>query len=219
MPQRNSRQPKRHNKRNNAVVQELKSVNEKLTSQQTYMIPVTKDIIFPRVKRNKVWSIEASYTLTLTSAAGEVDGVIAPTLATFAQSSNWAAVFDTFRIGAVRVAFVPRFSTIGQPIFTVLDYDDLTGSTPISTLVSYDTLLVSDNSVYFERSFIPRVLVDVNVNTSDSLAFAPTPKKWIDTAGNGPNLPWLGLKYGYGAGANASTTVIVTAMLQFKNSI
>jgi len=180
--------------------------------------PAVPDVVLPRVRRDKVYTIVQSYPLTLVaSTTVEVNGAITPMLSNLGDGASLAAVFDSYRLAGFRAKFTPvvneTLSAGGStPLYTVLDWDDAT-TTTISNLLQYDTLKVATFGNYFERSIIPNTAI-ATYNGSVFTAFSSS-TNWVDCANLG--VPWYGIKYGIPfAGTAVTWYVQVECTFQFK---
>jgi len=103
------------------------------------------------------------------------------------------------------------------PIYTVIDYDD-TVPTPITNLVSYQSLMVTQPGEYFDRVYTPAInLGAVDGTGAVTTARAQVKRQWLDIAVN--TTPQLGLKYAI-PNATTATNVwntTVTCVFQFKD--
>jgi len=202
----------------------LRDIKELLQNQQTSGEPMTKDVDFPRVRRDKVYRITSSfdYGVITSSTSAEVDGSIVPTLAQFANESSFVTVFDTYRMPYLKVSFQPltgvttaNLSLNSAPIYTALDYDDA-ATTAISQLLQYDTLKLAPGGAYFERVLCPRAAIAMFSTVFTSYGQA-TPQQWVDC--QSPNVGFYGVKYGLPVTNEVSSwRVTVTALLEFKNT-
>lgn len=197
-----------------------RNIQELLANQLTSSVPDTKDIEYPRIKRNTIHTWQQSYVgpVIQGSATLEVDGVITVALSSFPNGASLAAVYDTYRIIAVKVVFVPvsplETGNLSAPIYTVLDYDDST-AVAITGLVQYDTLKVSPPDTFFERTFTPAIAVAVYSGAFTS--FGQRRLQWLDCSSDG--VVHYGLKYAVPSSGNAPNwQTSVHAIIQFKNS-
>jgi len=212
MPKRFSRNTtsRRGRRSQSAVVTELKQTNELLTSQITSMVPLTKDIMFPRIKRNKVYTYYDSVSIFISgNSSAEVDGVIALAYTSFASSTQMLSAFDSYRIIAFKADFIPSTVSGGAEVFTVIDYDDFTATT-IANLLRYDSLAVTQQGGLLTRVWAPKIQMQ-----AVSGAFSQG-NPWVDSTTPSPR--YCGLKYGINSStAPSSWTVVVTACIQVRN--
>jgi len=193
---------------------------ELLQNQLTSQIPDTPDIRYPRVRRDKVYTLQQSFVgpSIAGSSTLEVDGALTLSLSSLPDAASLAGIFDTYRFVAVKMTFQPSSTTsaanISAPIYTVLDYDDNT-ATAITALVQYDTLKVAPPDVYFERVFTPKVATALYSGVFTS--FGQAQSQWIDTISNG--VLQYGIKWGIPTSAGAPTWMTtVHCIVQFKNT-
>jgi len=212
MPKRFSRNStsRRGRRSQSAVVTELKQTNELLTHQITSMVPLTKDIMFPRIKRNKVYTYYDSVSIFLQgNTSAEVDGVIDLAYTSFASSTQMLSAFDSYRIVAMKADFIPSNPAGGAELFTAIDYDDFSATT-IANLLRYDSLAVNQQTGLLTRVWSPKI----QMAASSGALTQGSP--WVDSTTPSPR--YCGLKYGI----NSSTTpgqwtVVVTACIQLRN--
>jgi hypothetical protein len=195
----------------------LRDVRESLANQQTSGEPLVRDVLFPRLKRNKVYSVYDSFSLQFSSSTSvEIDFSVSPRLQDFLNNSSFSLCFDAYRIMALRLQFTCLTqlpSTSGNSVFTVIDYDDNTIAA-ITALLQYDTLKQAPLGAYFERVFIPRSTSPVGTTTALSQTAVGT---WLDVADNSTR--YFGLKGAFGSTSNVVTyQVVITALIQFKNT-
>jgi len=199
---------------------DAREIKELLTAQLNHQIPDTPDIPYPRVKRNKVYTLQQSYVgpSVIGNAATETDGTLNVTLSALPDASSLAAIFDTYRFVAVKMTFQPSSieanAAFTAPIYTVIDYDD-SATTAVSALVQYDTLMVVPGDQYFERTFKPRVANAVYSGAFTS--FGQLTEQWIDTASSG--VQHYGIKWGIPlSGSAPSWQTTIHCIVQFKNT-
>jgi len=195
----------------------LKSIDEKMTNTENSGVPLVRDVVLPRLKKNKVYTFMDTITSTLTgSGTGEVDGSITWTLSALGNNSSYTGLFDAYRIIGVRVQFLPLdTSSTGNYISTVIDYDD-NSSTTSGALLQYDTLKMSPSNQFFERSVIPRAAMGVYSGAFTSFGQTPV-NQWIDIAS--PLVAYYGIKYAIPttSGTPPAWTCVQTVYVQFKN--
>jgi hypothetical protein len=197
---------------------ELRQIDERLLSTQRSMLPNTKDSLVPRLRKNKVYTFSQTIATAIAGSSSiETDGALTYSLSVVPNTSSWQAIFDSYRIVGVRVSFIPQDANPNAaPIYTVLDYDDNTAITQ-ATMLAYDTLQVSPASVYFERSFIPKVAIATYQAGTFAGYSQPNLPQWIDCAN--PGVQHYGLKYAVPAMASAGLwTAISEILIQFKNT-
>jgi hypothetical protein len=203
-----------------ALHKDLTATNTLLRNQLTSEEPTTPDIPYPTIKRNKVYTLQQSFVgPSITgSTTLETDGSLALSLSSLPDASSLAALFDTYRFVAIKMAFMPTggpdTGSLSAPIYTAIDYDD-TNTTAISALVQYDTLKVAPPFVYFERSFKPRV---ANALYSGAFtSFGQQTNQWIDTVSS--SVQQYGIKWGVPTSGNQpSWSTTIHCVVQFKNT-
>jgi len=203
----------------------LKEIAQSLMSQQTSQIPERPDVaITAKPLRDRIYPITQAYVgpAITGSASVEVDGAIIFNLSSIPNSSNFAAVFDRYRIRQARVSFFPAvnfqntgFNSMG-PLYTVLDYDDGT-LTPIANLVNYDNLKVAPVGAFFERTLTPRAALAAQSGALLTSVAQASAMQWFDTAS--PSVNYFGLKFAVPVQGTAFTlfTTVVTIDLEFAH--
>lgn len=116
--------------------------------------------------------------------------------------SEFASLYDSYKINAVKVMFFPlsdnTTSVSNQSesylrIFTVLDYNDRSVPVSLLALREYDNCKISSNNKVHKRYFKPAYTLDIE---STDLSATPTNynRPWLSTAAS--NAEHFGLKYG-----------------------
>lgn len=150
--------------------------------------PTARDVMFPQLRRNKVYTFSRTYTAPTLTSSSTVDApfTLNFTLASFPDSTEFTSLFDQYRIDAVRLLFTsiaalsgPSLST-KSVIHTVIDYDD---STPITVngAFEYDSHQVNPVTSSFERSLRPRASLAAFSGVFTSFTLAPS-QTWVDAA-------------------------------------
>jgi len=162
------------------------------------------------------------YLPAFTSVAGSnVFGALNFNLAAVPGASEFTALFDMYKISAVKVMFMPRGNSaeVGTnnnngKMFTVLDYDDDTVPGAIDTLMQYEglktTSLTQDHTRYLKPKFA-RSIYQSAVTTAYGVGSG-----WIDC--DSSPVPHYGVKYALQGTAGANIIDLkVTYYLKFKN--
>jgi len=178
-----------------------------------------KDIILPRIRRDKVYTFLLTVQTAVNGATGiETDGSIAYTLNGLSNGNTLAAVFDSYRIMGITARFVPNSVEANgpngsSPIGVAIDYDD-TSSVNLANLQAYDTVSYAPAGTLFERSFQPRVTNALYSGVFTS--FGQQKLQWIDSVSAG--VVHYGLKYAIPASpAPPSWFVFSECIVQFRN--
>jgi hypothetical protein len=203
-----------------ALLKQLINLNKSQTVKDTPDVP---DIIWPIVKRNKIFTFVRKVDLGIISPSVtvETDGAYSFTLNALPDYTEFTALFDNYRIIGVKINFMPLFTDTSAtvaypPIRTAIDYDD-SAATTLAQLEEYDSCLASYTGQFFQRTLVPRLAVAAyaaGVFTS----FAQRTYQWIDCAS--PGVILYGLKYAIpvAGAANQVWSVNADYMLQFKQS-
>jgi hypothetical protein len=200
----------------------LQRIADSSLQQQTRSVPRVPDIPFDRIRRDKPYTfmISAAKNPFTTSTSIEVDATYSFALADLGSSAFVTGLFDSYRIIAVNVQFIPTSGAAmnAGSIYTVIDYDDTT-ITSISALLQYETLQVMPTGSFLERTLEPRAAQALYSGAFSSFGqtFGGHKGPWIDTASTG--VAYYGVKVGASASTTAQTyNVVATYVLQARNS-
>jgi len=140
--------------------------------------------------------------------------------------SNFAAIFDQYRIDAIQVSINPGWTdnnlttvTDYYPrLYTVIDYDDSSSPTSLAQLTAYDSCIITPPGRGVERTFRPKIQAGiVNVvggTTQGGLALA---SPWLDMAIT--SVPHFGIKLAIEAGTVGQTRLqvfVVDAVIYYS---
>jgi len=199
----------------------MKDLIEINKSQQLRAIPEIPDVQRLRLKRNKIYTFEATVIKTNITSSTTVDVGVALTFALndLFNVSEFTALFDQYRIAQVNVKFMiestPAYNNVGA-IYSVLDYDD-SSTLNLNQIVQYDTLMVCPMSGYFERTLNPRIATAAYSGAFTSFANMSS-RTWIDVAS--PSVQYFGVKLTIPTTATASViiTPVCTYLVQTRAS-
>lgn len=177
----------------------LREIRDTLISQDQRPIPAIKDVLWPRLGRSRKLSFIFTSDLTTLSATAGSPTVGGMEFRLNQLSSTVVAamteLFDMYRILTVKVIFVPRnpsyVTTLGSDCFTVIDKDSATTPGSLSDLYGYDTLLMNQTGMYFERVLVPTIAGAAWAGAA--LPAMQVKGGWLDTSY--PNVQHYGLKY------------------------
>jgi hypothetical protein len=201
------------------VLQELRLQTSLLKAEQRSSLLEVKDV--PRVilRRNKVHTFSRTVGLgDIVTSAVDVFGAYAFTIGALPGSADFLSLFDQYRLSQVTLTFSPvNIDGIGEPIYTVLDYDDAAVPTSTDVLRQYDNLKITPVSQYFERTLNPHVALAAYSGAFTS--FANMAASWIDSGS--PAVQFYGLKYAWPGrvGATGAFSVQATVTVQCRNTI
>jgi len=107
-----------------------RSYKKKRTSKRRYMKrrPVSGNSSSIKVKRI---SITTSWTLG-NAATSDFWRYVAPTAGNFSNFSEFASVFDQYKVNAIKATYRPRFSGLSGPV---------TGNTPMTARIPYAAII------------------------------------------------------------------------------
>jgi hypothetical protein len=166
---------------------------------------------------NLVDSVESLSWLTTGTATNSFQGFFAA-LSDLPDASNYAAVFDQYKIMGVEIQLSPSVAPLGGVytghIHTVIDYDDIASITPAAAL-NYNNCIVSNLQDTLIRTYKPHMAVAAYSGTFAS--YANMNPQWIDCAS--PSVQ----HYGFKCAVNPTTTalsfdLIAKIWIQFRNS-
>jgi hypothetical protein len=219
---RRQKKPKSQNAVEN-MERTLKAILVSQNGSSNVTPPMTPDIQFPLIKRNKVYTFVRSLSTTL-SVTTTVDSTFAYafSLGSFGDSTDFTNLFDAYRIQQVRVSFTPLAVVAGvvpSNIHTVIDYDD-NNVISVAAMQEYESYQVDNLLNSFSRVLNPHA---ANAAYSGAFtSFSQMPKStWCDVAS--PNILYYGLKgiipaSVFSGGPLTIFEVTTTAILQFKNT-
>lgn len=160
-----------------------------------------------------------SFTQSSTAATY---GTVSFTLANLCSDySSFVSCFDQYRIEAVEVLFINQ-STVAGPntaaglLYTVLDFDDSTAFTAITSAQAYDNVITTRAGQDNRRCFQPRVALAA-YGSSAFTQFANLSAPWIDSAST--TVTHYGVKWALDSGVAGSLQtfyVIVNSVISFR---
>lgn len=227
----NSGKPKKKKGKANSQTQDFKEMNKelKLISQtldkgQNLQRSTVRDIQFPVLKRNKVYTFVRSFSptaLTLTSTV-DLPFSVFISLSLFPDASEFTTLFDSYRIGVVEIQSSPYVGApnVSGSTHTVIDYDDSSGLGSIAACQEYDSYQVNLTASSWTRTLQPRAANAAYSGVFTSFSQMP-PRTWCDVAS--PGILYYGVKGFIPASTFAGGPAIinefnVTAILQFRNT-
>lgn len=144
-------------------------------------------------------------------------------LSSLPDASDFTALYDQYRIKAIRWQLMPRgnssdLGTAGAQqtrLFSVIDYDDGVIPTTINQLCQYQNLKVTSTTQQHVRYFKPMIRREIN-NGGGGTANEPA-RAWLDVANS--TVDHLGVKLALQGPVSGTITydVLVTYYLAFKN--
>lgn len=146
---------------------------------------------------------QPNYIGSLAGVAGAPQasyGSFSFTLGQLDISAALSTLYDQYRILGVDITFKPQYnvdqantvnSFLGE-LLTVIDYDDATVPSSITTLRAYESVVVSNTMTKQHRRFVPKMALAAY---SGSLfnAFANQSGQWLDLASS--SIPHYGIKW------------------------
>lgn len=147
-------------------------------------------------------------------------GAIYTTLQNFDQFTDFAPVFDQYRIVEIEITFWPRVQTVDGQIVnagllhSVVDYDDSTVLTSVASALDYTNCLVTPGNKMHRRTFVPHVANAAYAGAFTS--YANLSGQWLDAASS--TVQHYGVKTAW-----TPTSIVLTmdvtlrARIQFRN--
>lgn len=114
------------------------------------------------------------------------------------QASTYGSLFDAYRINKVVIVFTPMLGpytgvngisaastgAFDEPLYTVIDRDDITVPTALSQLEEYETLKMTPSYRKHKRVFTPAIAMEVYKASGVTNGYSQKYKQWIDIASN-----------------------------------
>jgi hypothetical protein len=140
-------------------------------------------------------------------------------LSSMNDASEYAAVFDQYRIMAVEITIMPSTQTVAGltgHLLSAIDYDDVASITPALN-AQKSTVVISNLQDTVVRSFTPKIALAAYSGAFTAYSVGPA-HSWINTAS--PTVQ----HYGHKLTANPTTTAIsydlyTRVWFQFRNQV
>jgi hypothetical protein len=187
----------------------LKEIRDLQKTQINASPPQEPDMAPLRIRRSKLFTVVKSYQAGTINTAPLVDqsGALQFNLASVATNTEITSLFDQYRIVQISLDFVPLLHTLSTPpLYTVIDYDDATVPTALSTMYDYSSLQTSQSGQQQTRVFTPRVAIAAYSGVFTS--FANQSMQWIDAAST--TVQHYGVKWYFPALAGLPTSLAYT---------
>jgi len=140
-------------------------------------------------------------------------------LSSMNDASEYAAVFDQYRIMAVEITIMPSTLTVAGltgHLLSAIDYDDVATITPAAN-AQKSTVVISNLQDTIVRSFTPRTAIAAYSGAFTAYAVGQ-PHQWINTAS--PTVQHYGHKLTANPTASAITYDLYTRVwFQFRNQV
>lgn len=193
-------------------------------TNQGKVAPPVPDILFPPIKRNKVYTFVSSYTAQAITVTTGFDANIALSisLSNFNNVTEYTALFDAYRVGITKVSYNQiAFAGGGvlANIHSVIDYDD-SNATAVAAMQQYDSYQIDPVESTFTRVFQPLAANAAYSGTFTSFSRMPS-TTWCDVAS--PGIQYYGFKAQipastFSGGPVIVAELVVTSVLQFRNT-
>lgn len=198
--------------------QDLKLLIEHQKSQDTRFIPDVPDVPRLRFRADRLYNIVLSYTGSInTSMSAPLLGALFFKLDNASNFANYTSCFDKYRLIQVCVKFFPTGPQNTSMFATCLDFDDANIPGAPTSVLGYDSTVISTLSQIQERTLVPRFAIAA-YNSGAFTAYATAaPGTFVDSAS--PAVQYFGLKY-YAPITTANIVTmnyVVTMSLQFRN--
>lgn len=196
----------------------LLASNDKEITQVRGILPLVHDVPRMNFYRDKVYTLERNRSLLQSQTSTTVDFTAAFEfkLTDFSGNGDITSLFDQYRIVQAVVTFLPTQQTNASVLMSVIDYDDNSAS-PITDLVQFSTLMVTQPGTTHERVVAPKAALAAYSGSAFTAYAQAVPGQWFDTDSSG--IPHYGLKYAMPAlSATGVSTyqVIVKLIIQVK---
>jgi len=171
-------------------------------------------------------TVDTTYTLTQAAITPQFLGFNF-SLDQLAQYTSWTSVFDQYRIDKVQVTIRPQYNAVGlfvpasvkiPLLYSVIDYDDNTAASSLSTLKEYSNCNISmyETVVATFQPHLAMAAYDGSVFTS----YANIAGQWIDAAS--PTVKHYGMKLGVEGGQSGQTglqtyDITIKYLISFRN--
>jgi hypothetical protein len=140
-------------------------------------------------------------------------------LSSMNDASEYAAVFDQYRIMAVEITIMPSTQTVAGltgHLLSAVDYDDVAAVTPALN-AQKGTVIISNLQDTIVRSFTPKIAIAAYSGAFTAYSVGPA-QTWINTASTTVQ------HYGHKLTANPTTTAITYDLytrvwFQFRNQV
>jgi len=159
-----------------------------LVTSSTAIPPIPKNYTFRQLDTNGV---------TIAGVVGSVaGGAFQFNLNSLSNAAAFVALFDQYRIRAIRLTFLPRTNVVSgtaynPPLYTVIDYDDTATLGTRSAMTQRDCCTVTQVYESLQRTFTPHIAVAAYSGTFTSYANEVAP--WLDCGS--PSIQHYGLKW------------------------
>lgn len=156
-------------------------------------------------------------TIALAAGTGTSFGAITFKLDDIPGYTEYTAMFDKYRINAVKIMFLPvsdntlvatsqdtqafRITEYANRFFTALDFNDATAPTTTNELRQYKYCKVTPYVRLHERYIKPRVLMTAT-ESSGTFVYNTVARPWLSCAD--PEVQHYALKYAFDGRTNAS---------------
>jgi hypothetical protein len=149
----------------------------------------TVSVAIPRITSQYTTRQLNEPSIVVASAVGNVNPTYNFQLGFLDNLSPFVALFDQYRIDAIRFTIVPQNNAIGlvtnstttlEPLYCVIDYDDSNALTSVAQCREYDNCVILYPAESAQRTFQPRMALAAYSGGFSSYAnVAPT---WVDVA-------------------------------------
>jgi hypothetical protein len=150
-----------------------------------------------------------------TSSGANSFGNLSFTFSQLGDYTNYASVFDQYRIKAVEVTLLPNAdlpllsASVTGHLWSVIDYDDATNYSSIAAAMDVPNVVVSAVTDTIVRSFKPHCAVGAYASSAFS-SFANMSDQWIDCGSSG--VVHYGMKF---AASATGVAVVYDASIKF----
>jgi hypothetical protein len=182
------------------------------------LVPFPSPGSFNETPHNFVDSLQNLAFFTTSTVSNTFAGTFFA-LSSMNDASEYAAVFDQYRIMAVELTIMPSTQTVAGltgHLLSSVDYDDVASITPALN-AQKSTVVISNLQDTIVRSFTPRIALASYSGAFTAYSVGPS-QTWINTASTTVQ------HYGHKLTANPTTTAITYDLytrvwFQFRNQV
>jgi len=212
---KNSNNNKKHRRPNHKKVRKEKYPSSWLVDR---LVPFPPPGSFNEQPHNFVDSLQNLAFFTTSTVSNTFAGTFFA-LSSMNDASEYAAVFDQYRIMAVELTIMPSTLTVSGltgHLLSAVDYDDVASITPALN-AQKSTVVISNLQDTIVRSFTPKIALAAYSGAFTAYSVGPA-QTWINTASTTVQ------HYGHKLTANPTTTAITYDLytrvwFQFRNQV
>lgn len=186
------------------------------------------DATVPRALVVRNSHARANYVIRETVSGAQIANSSVDTFGSFVHTfndlpnaSSWSALFDRYRFLGVKVTFQQsgvqlntQPASYSIPLFcTVVDFDDNTAYTALSTMQRAATAATHLSNVSIMRHYLPRPTRPVYISGVSTGYQEGNPMDWQDLAY--PQIPFYGVKWGMEAASPSGQASVYEVVMEY----